>query len=92
MLFRSLRVAGIMCEAVYDIETSCMKHIIVGVGVNVSNQDFPNELSGKAISLLNYKVDRNILIARLVNELSERFQVFSIDQIEKEYQSYLKVE
>lgn len=45
------KVCGILCEAVNDYKNAVTKSIIIGVGINVSTADFPEDLQGIAGSL-----------------------------------------
>lgn len=45
------KVCGILTEGVADIETGLIENIIIGIGINTSNEDFPQELEGIAGAL-----------------------------------------
>ncbi len=62
------KVCGILVQAVS--ENSVIKKLIIGVGINVSTVDFPDEIKGIAASL-NKNIDRNILTAEIANNISE---------------------
>jgi len=58
-----------------DVVTS----LVSGVGVNVHSQRFPPELEGHATSLRllgSAELDRNVVAARLVAEMTARVRVF----------------
>ncbi len=64
-------------------EMSCeedrIKYVVIGVGINVKHQDFPDEIKETAVSLEDasgMKISRSILVAEVLNEfgpLLERF-------------------
>lgn len=58
-----LKVAGILTEAVSDMETGEVTAVICGIGVNLTTEDFPAELAGVAGAL--GALDRNHLAARI---------------------------
>lgn len=62
------KVCGILVQAVS--ENSVVKKLIIGVGINISTVDFPDDIKNIATSL-NKSVDHNILTAEIVNNISE---------------------
>ena len=42
------KVSGILTEAMSDFESGMAESVIVGIGVNISTEKFPEEISGKA--------------------------------------------
>lgn len=65
----SKKVCGILTEAVTDIESGTAHCVIVGIGINVTTDDFPLELRTKAGALGTVKLDRNRLAAAVTNRL-----------------------
>lgn len=65
------KVAGILTEAVGDLESGTMECVVVGVGVNVKTpaDAFPEELRERAGSLLPARVSRCDLAAGIANRL-----------------------
>lgn len=45
------KICGILSEATTDIEIGCIDSIVVGMGINLSTNDFPEGVKGKAGSL-----------------------------------------
>ncbi len=62
------KVCGILVQSVS--ENGIVKKLIVGVGINISTVDFPDEIKDIAVSL-GKKIDRNILAAEIANNISE---------------------
>ena len=62
------KVCGILVQAV--TENGRITRLIIGIGVNVSTSDFPEEIKNIAGSLGN-SVDRSILTAEIVNNILE---------------------
>ena len=81
ILINKQKVAGILTELSAEIER--VNYIVCGIGVNVnqSKEEFPEEFRDNAISL-------NIALGRLVS----RVQVFQamLEEIEKTYNQYLE--
>ncbi len=67
------KICGILAER---IETSSGAACVVGIGINLTNEAFPPELSERATSLgaaTNNTPDREALLARLASALGERY-------------------
>ncbi len=68
------KVCGILTEAVSDLESGRVQAVIVGIGINVTTEDFPEEIRDIAGALGN-SIDRCALIADIfkrLKSLSER--------------------
>ncbi len=61
------KCVGILCEAIFDYESGGVDSIIVGIGINVSTNNFPDEIKNRAGSI--GKVSRNNLVARIADKL-----------------------
>lgn len=70
------KICGILTEAVVDFETQKLKYAIVGIGINVLDRKFPEELEAIATSVekeSGVKIDLNDLIAEIIKN-SENFE------------------
>ena len=68
------KICGILTELTLDAESGSISHVIVGIGVNVnqSEEDFPDDLKLKAGSLKmagGHNVSRSALAAAMVTEM-----------------------
>ncbi|MBR6635589.1 MAG: biotin--[Clostridia bacterium] len=63
------KVCGILCEAVNDYKNAVTKSIIIGVGVNVSTAEFPEDLQGIAGSLGVSQTCCDKLVSEIANAL-----------------------
>ena len=63
------KVCGILAEAVTDPQDGRIGSMWIGIGVNVAPMAFPPELAHIATSLGDGALDRNELIARVLDEL-----------------------
>lgn len=61
------KAAGILCEAIRSNEDFTLKKVIIGIGINVSEDPFPEELKDKAVRLGG--IDRNQLAGLLSDAL-----------------------
>ena len=64
------KVCGILTEAGSDFQNNKLKYAVCGIGINCYGLDFPLEISNIATSLEKEgaKVDRNALIAEIINQ------------------------
>ncbi len=72
------KLCGILTEAIYDQKNERYECVIVGVGLNVFESEFPEELLGKVTSLqkltnkaLNLDVLKETLCKKILKYLSE---------------------
>lgn len=49
------KIAGILCEAVNDYEKGLLKYVVIGIGVNLTTSQFPDDIADKAGSLFGDK-------------------------------------
>ena len=63
------KLCGILTEGVTDMENGQVQNIIIGIGVNITTNDFPTEVSGTATALNMADLSRNKLIATIANHL-----------------------
>ena len=74
ILLNGKKVCGILTEGVYDLENGRISLVVIGIGINVSTDDFPEDIQTIAGSLTDDKKDfvlRNRLIGEVINELEE---------------------
>ena len=66
------KVCGILTESGVDLKNKKLSYAVCGIGINCYGLDFPSEISSIATSLEKEgaKVDRNVLIAEILNNLS----------------------
>ncbi|MBO5422027.1 MAG: biotin--[acetyl-CoA-carboxylase] ligase [Clostridia bacterium] len=62
------KACGILVQSVS--ENGVITKLIVGIGINISTVDFPDEIKDIATSL-GKRIDRNILAAEIANNISE---------------------
>ena len=67
------KLCGILAEAALDAEGKHLSYVALGIGINVTHSSFPEELSSIATSaedVCGRRIDRNLLVAELLSELS----------------------
>lgn len=81
------KVCGILVESVLDKNT-----FIIGIGINIST-DFPDELKEIAGSIAddNEGINKNILVAELINQISNIENVIKERKFIEEYKKYSMV-
>lgn len=88
------KICGILTEMNTEIET--INYVVIGIGINVSNQKFEKETAAIATSIV-MEGGRHIHRAKLINAVWEQFEdyykkfcaVGDLSFIEKEYDKYL---
>lgn len=88
LFFNGKKVCGILTEAVTDFESGDIQFAVVGIGLNLywEKGKFPRELENVAGALCSSKeeagrIDRNFLVAEIVNCLLEEVKEQKISQI-----------
>ncbi|MGL5204064.1 MAG: biotin--[acetyl-CoA-carboxylase] ligase [Cetobacterium sp.] len=82
------KIAGILTEATTDFESGSIQNIIIGIGINFNTSIFPEELSSIAGAIFSEKdsvVNRNELIARIINEIMDTINDLNNENIIKKY-------
>jgi len=79
------KVCGILTEAVSDLETGRLENVVVGIGINVKAENFPEELRNIADTLNVEKVTRNQIIAGVLTELLKLYDSFDSNDFMPEY-------
>lgn len=71
------KICGILTEM--SAETDAVNHIVIGVGINVLNEAFPDEIRSVATSILKEtgaSCSRNKIIAETMNRFEHNFDIF----------------
>lgn len=86
LYIKDKKIGGILTEAVTDFESGSINHIIVGIGINCSTENFSSfddTLSNKAGAITSQSnadyVNRNKLISSIANNLIELYEEIQAD-------------
>lgn len=79
------KVAGILTEASYNLDGS-LKYVLLGIGVNISTDNFPNEIVDIAISLGKEDL-RESLLMEILSEFSLLYEALPSISFFEEYKS-----
>ncbi|MGN0603941.1 MAG: biotin--[acetyl-CoA-carboxylase] ligase [Oscillospiraceae bacterium] len=82
------KVCGILTEAAIDVEQGGLEYAVIGIGINVQNSSFPEELANTATSIkmeIHHNVSRNMLAAEVLNCLEEQLEHIDDGEFMKEY-------
>lgn len=80
LVFHNKKICGILTEMSADME--CIHYIVIGIGINVNTEDFPEEIAFMATSLkkeTGKSVSRASLIASLLNHFERNYEIFLKD-------------
>ncbi|MDE5978367.1 MAG: biotin--[acetyl-CoA-carboxylase] ligase [Turicibacter sp.] len=83
----SKKICGILTEALTDFESGQVQAIILGIGLNVSTQDFPLELQSLATSLNPEALTRNQICAALLDEILSLKDSLTTPDLLEEYKA-----
>lgn len=85
------KICGILTEM--SVELNEIKYVVIGVGINVREQEFPEELREKAIALdtaCGTRVDRTRLITAIMKAFEEDYEKFlqtvSLEGLQSSYE------
>ena len=93
------KICGILSEGIIDMETSSVQAVIIGIGLNVKESNFPPELKNKAGSLFTEadssfseaeapSFKRNVLASSIISSLIEAlYGLLSQENLMEEYKS-----
>lgn len=81
------KVCGILTEASTNFESGELNYIIIGIGINISTINFPDNISDIAGSL-NCNISKNLLVGNIINNLIHMYNNFSDDSYIKKYKEY----
>ncbi len=73
IIYNGKKICGILTEAVTDFESGNIEHVVIGIGINVFTEDFPEEIKHIAGSLQSHEgrgVIRNRLIAGVISSIN----------------------
>jgi len=70
------KICGILTEAGYEMESSSVSYIVIGIGINVNAKNLPQDLLNKASGIRAYAQQDfsvNLLIAQVINLLESYY-------------------
>lgn len=82
------KLCGILTEAGMDFESGTLEYAVVGIGINVSTESFPDELKNVATSLAiesKSTFSRSRLIAEILNVFEEYYDTIETKEFLSEY-------
>ncbi len=80
------KICGILSEAVTDVESGSVQSVIVGIGVNITTADFPEEIAGRVTSL-GVELSPSVLIAAICDSLLDLWEDLSDPAIMEGYRA-----
>lgn len=77
VILENKKLCGILTEM--NAEMDIVNYIIVGMGLNVNQKSFQDEIENMAISLKSYKgkgFDRRIILSSILNKFEKNYEIF----------------
>ena len=81
------KTAGILCETVADKNTNEIKAVLVGIGINLSTKDFPEDIKDTATCLSANIADRKAIADSITEQLEKVLYCESKTSVIKEYRT-----
>ena len=81
----SKKVCGILTEGGINPQTNTLDYMVLGIGINVSTDFFPEDISHIATSLSDTPVNRNLIIGKILNALEEMYLALPDSSFMSEY-------
>lgn len=98
ILLENKKIAGVLTECGIEFETGDVEYIIVGIGVNVNNSEFPKSAENKNSSiklLLKKEINRKELVCKILENfekiICEGRYILNRKKINKEYTEHLNI-
>ncbi|QLY39881.1 biotin--[acetyl-CoA-carboxylase] ligase [Hujiaoplasma nucleasis] len=79
ILIQGKKVSGILVESLYQ---DSLKALIIGIGINVNNNDFPNHIKNQAISLSQISqvdIKQDSLLLKIQNQFEKDYEIYKND-------------
>ena len=84
----NFKVAGILVESKLNFNTNQFDYLVIGIGINLFNQEFDEELSKIASNIekeTNIKISKEQLIKDILYELSKYLSDYNSNEYMKQY-------
>lgn len=86
------KIAGILTEATADLESLTPTELVIGVGINLTTQNFPKELKSKVRAISDtLPADLNQIAAELINNLLKVLNDYEDGHYLQEYRQRLNL-
>lgn len=86
------KIAGILTEATADLESLSPSELIIGVGINLTTKDFPQELKETAQAISDHlPADLNVITASLIGHLMDVLKDYNDGHYMIEYRQLLNL-
>ncbi|MFD1671490.1 biotin--[acetyl-CoA-carboxylase] ligase [Agrilactobacillus yilanensis] len=82
------KCGGILTEAITDLESGQISHLIVGVGLNLSTTEFPDDLQHIAGALTTEPVNRNQLVVQLIQHFFAMYATYQTGDFLTDYRNF----
>lgn len=94
LVINGKKICGILTEM--SLEQNCIEHVVIGVGINVREQEFDPELVDKATSIeaeCGQVLSKELLLAEILKSFEELYEIFQktcdLSALQAEYEELL---
>lgn len=88
LVIHQRKCGGILTEAITDLESGQISHLIVGIGLNISTSEFPDDLTQIAGALSDERLDRNRLAAEILEQFFAMYQTYQNGDFLPDYRRF----
>lgn len=82
------KCCGILTECETNFKTNISTNIIAGIGININTVKFPKDLKDIAVSLQQNNINKNQMIAEIINNFFKFYTNLNIKQVIEKYKKY----
>lgn len=82
------KCCGILTECETNFKTNISNNIIAGIGININTVKFPKDLKDIAVSLQQNNINKNQMIAEIINNFFKFYTNLNIKQVIEKYKKY----
>ncbi|NRN77068.1 biotin--[acetyl-CoA-carboxylase] ligase [Lactobacillus helveticus] len=86
ILAHDKKCGGILTETTASLEDGSHENVIVGIGLNVDSDDFPDPIKHKAGAIVAHsQIDRNKIVAKIIDNFFYMYQTYQTGNFLSEY-------
>lgn len=81
------KVSGILTESVMDVELMHPSALVIGIGINLNSNNFPKDMGRPIGAISNNQVDKNKVVADIMNEFYKLYPSYQKGEFMDEYRN-----
>ncbi len=73
LYYKGKKISGILTEGIFDAQSSSLAHLILGIGINLKENAFPEELRARATHIPFDSNQKSVLVVEIVKRIADYF-------------------